>query len=69
VLVSAAVLAAILGFLVRRPGEALAPAAAGDTTVAIGTALVGRFAGPFELLAVLLVAALLGAIYLARTED
>jgi NADH-quinone oxidoreductase subunit J len=68
-LVSAAVLAAIVGFLVRRPGEAQAPAPAGDATVAIGTALVGRFAGPFELLAVLLVAALLGAIYLARTED
>jgi NADH:ubiquinone oxidoreductase subunit 6 (subunit J) len=68
-LVSAAVLAAIVGLLVRRPGEALAPQTVPDTTVAIGTALVGRFAGPFELLAVLLVAALLGAIYLARTED
>jgi NAD(P)H-quinone oxidoreductase subunit 6 len=68
-LVSAAVLAAIAGFLVRRPGEALVPPAAGDPTAAIGTALLGRFAGPFELLAVLLVAALLGAIYLARTED
>ena len=68
-LVSAAVLVGILGLLVRRPGEALAPAAVPDTTVAIGGALVGRFAGPFELLAVLLVAALLGAIYLARTED
>jgi NADH:ubiquinone oxidoreductase subunit 6 (subunit J) len=69
VLVSAAVLAAVLGFLVRRPGQAAAPAGPGDTTVAIGSALVGRFAGSFELLAVLLVAALLGAIYLARTED
>ena len=68
-LVSAAVLAAIVGLLVRRPGEALVPRTVPDTTVAIGTALVGRFAGPFELLAVLLVAALLGAIYLARTED
>ena len=68
-LVSAAVLAAILGLLIRRSGEAPLPRAAVDTTVAIGTALVGRFAGPFELLAVLLVAALLGAIYLARTED
>jgi NADH:ubiquinone oxidoreductase subunit 6 (subunit J) len=47
----------------------LTPATASDTTVAIGQALVGRFAGPFELLAVLLVAALLGAIYLARTDD
>ena len=69
VLVSAAVLAALVGLLVRRPGEASAPPAVADTTVAIGGALVGRFAGPFELLAVLLVAALLGAIYLARTED
>ena len=69
VLVSAAVLAAIVGLLVRRPGEALAPRTVPDTTVAIGTALVGRFAGPFELLAVLLVAAQLGAIYLARTDD
>ena len=69
VLVSAAVLAAILGLLVRRPGESPAPAAVSDTTAAIGTALVGRFAGAFELLAVLLVAALLGALYLARTED
>ena len=69
VLVSAAVLVAILGFLVRRPGGAAAPPAVGDSTAAIGTALMGRFAGPFELLAVLLVAALLGALYLARTED
>ena len=69
VLVSAAVLAAILGLLIRRPGEAPLSRGVSDTTVAIGGALVGRFAGPFELLAVLLVAALLGAIYLARTED
>ena len=68
-LVSAAVLVAILGFLVRRPADTAAPASPGDLTVAIGEALVGRFAGPFELLAVLLVAALLGALYLARTED
>ena len=65
----AAVLAAILGFLVRRPGEARPPLGPVDSTVAVGGALIGRFAGAFELLAVLLVAALLGAIYLARTED
>jgi NADH:ubiquinone oxidoreductase subunit 6 (subunit J) len=68
-LVSAAVFVAIAGFLVRRPGEVAPTPSPGDATVAIGTALVGRFAGPFELLAVLLVAALLGALYLARTED
>ena len=68
-LVSAAVFAGIVGFLVRRPGEASRPAAPADTTAAIVAVLVGPFAGAFELLGVLLVAALLGAIYLARTED
>ncbi len=39
------------------------------TTPALGTALLTRWVLPFEVLAVLLVAALLGAVYLARTED
>jgi NADH:ubiquinone oxidoreductase subunit 6 (subunit J) len=69
VLVAAAVLAAIVGLLLRHPGEPPAPRGVPDVTSAIGQALVGRFAGALELLAVLLVAALLGAIYLARTED
>jgi NADH:ubiquinone oxidoreductase subunit 6 (subunit J) len=61
-LVSAAVFVGIVGFLVGRPGQAPRPAAAADATAAVGTALV-------ELLGVLLVAALLGAVYLARTDD
>ena len=68
-LVAGALFAGIVGFLVRRPGEASRGASVPDPTIAVGTLLVGRFAGPFELLGVLLVAALLGAIYLARTED
>jgi NADH-quinone oxidoreductase subunit J len=68
-LVSAAVFVGILGFLVRRAGETARPPAVADATAAIGRALVGPFAATFELLGVLLVAALLGAIYLARTED
>jgi NADH-quinone oxidoreductase subunit J len=68
-LVSIAVFAGVVGFLIRRSGDVPAPPAAVDSTAAIGIALAGRFAGPFELLAVLLVAALLGALYLARTED
>jgi NADH:ubiquinone oxidoreductase subunit 6 (subunit J) len=68
-LVSAAVLVGILGFLVRRPGETARPPAVPDITAAIGRALVGPFAVTFELLGVLLVAALLGALYLARTDD
>ena len=68
-LVAAAVLVGIVGFLVRHPGGGARPAAAGDVTAAIGRALVGPFVGPLELLGVLLVAALLGALYLARTDD
>ncbi len=67
--VSAAVLAGTLGFLGRTPVRPGAPAAAGDTVPALARALVGPFAASFELLGVLLVAALLGAIYFARTED
>jgi NADH:ubiquinone oxidoreductase subunit 6 (subunit J) len=33
------------------------------------SAVIGPFALPFHLLAVLLVAALLGALYFARTEE
>jgi NADH:ubiquinone oxidoreductase subunit 6 (subunit J) len=68
-LVSAAVLMGIVGFLIRRPGPTAHPPAIVDATAAIGRALVGPFAATFELLAVLLVAALLGALYLARTDD
>jgi NADH:ubiquinone oxidoreductase subunit 6 (subunit J) len=37
--------------------------------VVLGYALVGPFAYALQLLAVLLVVALLGALYFARTED
>jgi NADH:ubiquinone oxidoreductase subunit 6 (subunit J) len=40
-----------------------------DWTAAVAWALTGPFVAPFELLGVLLVVALLGAIYFARTED
>jgi NADH-quinone oxidoreductase subunit J len=63
-----AVFVGIAGFLVG--GEALPrPPWSGDATADIGRALVGPFAIPFELLGVLLVVALLGALYFARTED
>ncbi|HUF91006.1 MAG TPA: NADH-quinone oxidoreductase subunit J [Candidatus Limnocylindria bacterium] len=65
---AAAVLVGIAGFLVG--GEAPSPPPwSGDATVDIGRALVGPYAVPFELLGVLLVVALLGALYFARTED
>ena len=68
-IVAAAVFAGIVGFLIQAPVRATAPAPAGDTTAALGRALVGPFAVTLELLGVLLVAALLGAVYFARSEE
>ncbi len=67
--VSLALLVGILGFLLSAPRSAPAPAAAGDTTLALGRALVGPLALTFELLGVLLVVSLLGALYFARKEE
>jgi NADH-quinone oxidoreductase subunit J len=67
-LVSAAVFVGVLAFLARTPAGPPRPAWPGDLTVALGRALVGPFALPLELLAVLLVVALLGALYFARSE-
>jgi NADH-quinone oxidoreductase subunit J len=66
---SVAVLVGVAGFLVSGAPMVARPAWTGDATVAIGRALVGPLAVPFELLGVLLVVALLGALYFARTED
>jgi NADH-quinone oxidoreductase subunit J len=67
-LLSAAVFVGVVGFLVQLPPAAPRPAWAGDLTVAVGRALVGPYAMPFELLGALLVVALLGALYFARSE-
>lgn len=68
-LVAAAVFASIAGVVVRTPAAAPARAAEAGTTAALGRALLTAWVLPFEVLGVLLVAALLGAVYLARTED
>lgn len=68
-IVAAAVFAGIVGFLIQAPARATAPPPTTDTTAAIGRALVGPFAVTLELLGVLLVAALLGALYFARSEE
>jgi NADH-quinone oxidoreductase subunit J len=68
-IVSAAVFAAILGFLLQMRGEMRLPGVTADATAAVGRAVMGPFALPFILVAVLLVAALMGAIYFARADD
>jgi NADH-quinone oxidoreductase subunit J len=65
---AAAVFVGLAGTIIRAAPRAAAPA--GDlTTAALGTALLTEWVLAFEVLGVLLVAALLGALYLARTEE
>jgi NADH-quinone oxidoreductase subunit J len=68
-LVAAAFFVGVVGFLLRGGAGGARPPLAGDPTAATGRALVGPFALHLELLAVLLVASLLGALYFARSED
>ncbi len=67
--VAAAVFVGVVGFLIRAPRSVLRPTLDADATPAIGRALVGPFAVTLELLGVLLVVALLGALYFARTDE
>ena len=67
--VSAAVFVGVVGFLLQAPAGAGRAPLAGDLTVAVGRALVGPYAVALELLGVLLVIALLGALYFARSES
>jgi NADH-quinone oxidoreductase subunit J len=63
----------LLGFIVtvirKRPLDMTRPDMPGDLTQAIGQAVLTRFVLPFELLAILMLAGLLGAIYFARPEE
>jgi NADH-quinone oxidoreductase subunit J len=65
---AAAVFAGIVSFLVQAPAVAR-PVVTGDQLRDLGRALVGPFAASLQLVGVLLVIALLGALYFARTED
>lgn len=67
--VAGALLVAVLLFLRSVPLPTARPAMTGDLTRAIGQLLLTRYVLPFELLAVLFVAALLGAIYFARPDE
>ena len=68
-LVSAVLFGFILVVVGRQPLPATRPEMGGDLTRAIGQAVLTRYVLPFELLAVLMLTGLLGAIYFARPED
>ena len=53
----------------RQPVPESRPVMSGDLTAAIGQAVMTRFVLPFELLALLMLAGLMGAIYFARPDD
>jgi NADH:ubiquinone oxidoreductase subunit 6 (subunit J) len=69
----ALVSAVLLGFIVVVLGKHALPASRpdmpGDLTRLIGEAVLTRYVLPFELLAILMLAGMLGAIYFARPED
>ncbi len=67
--VAGSLLVAVLLFLRSVPLPTTRPEMTGDLTRAIGQILLTRYVLPFELLAVLFVAALLGAIYFARPDE
>jgi NADH-quinone oxidoreductase subunit J len=69
VVLAAAVFAGVAGSLLQGRTPATRGAWPEDTTAAVGLALVGPHAVAVQLLGVLLVAALLGALYFARTDD
>ena len=67
-IVAAAVFVGVVGFLLQAGPVTTTKTTTDDMTVALGRMLLGPYAVPFELLGVLLVAALLGALYFARED-
>ena len=68
-IVAGALFVAVGGIVRGVPLPVAPPPMPGDVTRAIGEALLTRFVLPFELLGVLFVAALLGALYFARPDE
>jgi NADH-quinone oxidoreductase subunit J len=67
-IVSLAVFALVVSTFAQRPLPTARPAMTGDLTKALGETVLTTFVLPFELLALLMVAALLAAIYFARPD-
>jgi NADH-quinone oxidoreductase subunit J len=68
-LVALALIGIIANAIAGSPLPASRPPLTADVTRAVGETVLTRYALPFELLALLMVAALLGAIYFARPDD
>ena len=67
--VSIALASLIVSAVMQQPLAMVRAPMAEDLTRLIGDTVLTRFVLPFELLAVLMLAALMGAIYFARPED
>jgi NADH-quinone oxidoreductase subunit J len=68
-ILAGALLVALLVVFRRGPLTVARPAVSGDLTRAIGQSLLTSYVLPFELLGVLVLAALVGALYFARPDD
>ena len=66
---SLALIALVVNAITRQPLATTREPLATDLTRTIGEGILTRFVLPFELLGVLMLAAMLGAVYFARPED
>ena len=66
---SLAFIALVVNMILRQSLPITAQPAPADLTRIVGESVLTRFVLPFELLAVLMLAAMLGAVYFARPED
>jgi NADH-quinone oxidoreductase subunit J len=66
---SLAFIALVVNTIVRQSLPAATQALPADLTRTLGESVLTRFVLPFELLGVLMLAAMLGAVYFARPED
>ena len=66
---SLALIALVVNAIMRQPLPATREPLTTDLTRTLGESVLTRFVLPFELLGVLMLAAMLGAVYFARPED
>ena len=67
--VSVVLVSLIISAVMERPLPDVRPPMGSDLTQLVGETVLTRFVLPFELLALLMLAALMGALYFARPED